>query len=678
MKKVFVLFLALGFGGMLTAQVRLSPELLWKIGRISDEQVSPDGSKVLFGITNYDLKENKGKRDLYIVEVGTGGGKAGLKSGVIRRLTETDDNEYNARWKPDGSKIGFLSAETGSMQLYEMNPDGSGRTQVSRFDQGISNFAYAPDGKHISFTMDVKLDQTVQDRYPDLPEANARIIDDLMYRHWNTWHDHAYSHVHFAKLENGRVGTPKDIMAGEPYDSPLNPFGGGEQITWDATGTTIVYACKKETGKAYSVSTNSDLYAYNISAGTTTNLTEGMLGYDMEATYSPDGSKMAWLSMERDGFESDKNRIFIMDTKSGKKTDLTEGWDQSAGHLSWSADSRTLYFTSAVNATYQIFKADVKKGDISQVTTGMHNFYSVAEAGDKLVGGMASMSYPKELYTVPKGGDVTTTKPSALTNVNAPILRGVEWGQVRKRMVKATDGKNMLTWVIYPPNFDPNKKYPTLLYCQGGPQSAVSQFFSFRWNFQLMAAKDYIIVAPNRRGLPSFGQEWNDQISGDWGGQAMKDYLSAIDDVAEESYVDEDKLGAVGASYGGYSVYYLAGIHDKRFKAFISHCGLFNLESWYATTEEMFFANWDIKGAPWDHPRPKSYEDFSPHKLVKNWDTPILVIHSEKDFRVPIGEGIQAFNSAQLRGIPSRFLYFPDEGHWVLGPQNGVLWHRVF
>ncbi len=648
------------------AQDRLSPELLWKLGRVSSPHVSPDGKWMVYGVKYFDLKENSGNRDLYLMS--TDGGDA-------KKITAFSGPEFNERWRPDGKKIGFLSTEGGSSQLWEMNPDGSDKRQLTSIDGDIDNFEYAPDMKHISFTMDVKLDKTPNDIYPDLEKADARIIDDLMYRHWDSWHDYKYRHLFIMDYQDGSVsGDPTDIMKDEKFDTPLNPFGGAEQIAWYADGSAIAYTCKKMTGKQYTVSTNSDIYSYQLASSKTTNLTSGMNGYDMDPVFSGDGKKMAWLSMEKEGFEADRNRIFVMDLASGKKEELTVGFDQSAGHIHWSKDDKKIFFTSPINATYQGYELDVASKKIRQLTKGTHNIYAIAEANGNVIATKASMMRPNELYKV----SLADGKETQLTFVNQSVYDKLKTGKVEKRMVKTTDGKDMLVWVIFPPNFDPNKKYPALLYCQGGPQSAVSQFFSYRWNFQLMAAHDYIIVAPNRRGLPSFGQAWNDQISGDWGGQAMKDYLSAIDAVKKESYVDENRLGAVGASFGGYSVYWLAGNHEKRFKAFISHCGLYNLESWYATTEEMFFANWDVKGAPWDKPLPVSYQKHSPHTYVGNWDTPILVIHGQRDYRVPLAEGMQAFNAAQLRGIPSRFLYFPDEGHWVLSPQNGVLWHRIF
>lgn len=639
---------------------RLTPEKLWELGRVSLDDVSPDGKTALYGVSYYKLAENKGNRDLYIVPV---------DGGTPKKITAFQGSEYNAQYRPDGEKIGFLHGG----HLWEMNPDGSDQRQVS--DIAMNGFAYSPTGNHVLYIDDVKLEKNVNEMYPDLPKAEARIIDNLMYRHWSEWHDYAYSHVFYVGYEDGGLsGTPVDIMEGEAYDSPLNPFGGMEEISWSADGRYIAYTCKKVSGKEYAESTNSDIYRYDLETQKTENLTKGMMGYDKAPVFSPDNKYMAWSSMERAGFESDRNRIFLYEMASGKKEELTKGLDRDANSPTWTADGSKLYFTSGEQATIQLFEMDLKKRKPRQVTDGIHNIYGFKIAGGNAVVDRVSMSAPAELYRV----ELASGTATQVTFTNKKMLSEITMGKVEKRMVKTTDGKDMLTWVIYPPHFDPNKKYPALLYCQGGPQSAVSQFFSYRWNFQLMAANDYIIVAPNRRGLPSFGREWNDQISGDWGGQAMKDYLSAIDDAKKESFVDEERIGAVGASYGGYSVYWLAGNHEKRFKCFISHCGLFNLESWYGTTEEMFFANWDIGGNYWQDKQPVSYQQHSPHKYVGNWDTPILVVHGEKDFRVPIGQGMEAFNTAQMQDIPSRFLYFPNEGHWVLSPQNGVLWHRVF
>jgi dipeptidyl aminopeptidase/acylaminoacyl peptidase len=657
----------------LAAQNNLTPENLWKLNRVYGEQVSPDGKAVIYAQKSYQLEEDKGTS--HLMKMSTDGSDT-------KMISDGKSSVYEAQWRPDGKKIGYLSTASGSTQLWEMNPDGSGATQITDFADGISNFKYSPDMKHISFTMDVKVEESLADKHADLPQATGKAYDNLMFRHWTQWHDYSYQHVFIATYAN-KIGDPiTDIMQGEAFDSPMMPFGGSEQIVWAPDGQSLVYVCKKKTGKDYAVSTNSELWQYDLSTKETKNLTDGHVGYDNEPVFSPDGNWLAWLSMARDGFESDKNMMWIRNMETGTQFPLAASLDQSFGNIVWSADAKTIYAISGVSATFQIFKLDLKKdgadklkiGAFSALTDGDHNINSISLAGGKIIGSMNTMSKPAELYA----WNIKTRAQTQLTHANDEMLAKMKMGKVEKRMIKTTDGKDMLTWVIYPPDFDPSKKYPTLLYCQGGPQSAVSQFFSYRWNFQLMAANDYIIVAPNRRGLPSFGQEWNDQISKDWGGQAMKDYLSAIDEVAKEPFVDNDKLGAVGASYGGYSVYYLAGIHDGRFKCFISHCGLFNLESWYASTEELFFANWDIGGPYWDPSLKDAYAKNSPHRMVDKWDTPIMVIHNELDFRVPLNQGLEAFTAAQLKGIPSKLLYYPDEGHWVLKPQNGVMWHREF
>jgi len=623
---------------------------------------------MFYNVRSYELEADKGSTTVYMMNVDGSDRKRIVRESI-----------FDVQWRPDGKKIGYLSSQSGSVQLWEMNPDGSEDRQVTDFAFDISNWHYAPDMKHISFTMEVQVEQTLAQKHSDLPLATGKSYDNLMFRHWTQWHDHAYSHVCIADYTDGAAGkTHIDIMEGEAFDAPLPPFGGGEQIAWATDGKSLVYVSKKKPGTEWATSTNSDIYQYDLTTKATKNLSPDNAGYDNDPSYSPDGSKLAWLSMRKDGFEADKNIIHILDLKTGKHVYTTESVDQTFGHAVWNSTGDKIYSLSPVDATYQIYEVSLNKDNtmksIRAVTSGIHNINSVAIAGKKLIGSKSTMSMPNELFV----WDIKTGKEAPLTTENKGMLDEMKMGKVEKRMIATTDGKEMLTWVIYPPDFDSSKKYPTLLYCQGGPQSAVSQFFSYRWNFQLMAANGYIIVAPNRRGLPSFGQKWNDDISKDWGGQAMKDYLSAIDEVAKEPFVDNDNLGAVGASYGGYSVYYLAGIHEGRFKTFISHCGLYNLESWYASTEELFFANWDIGGPYWEQPTPKSYNLFSPHKLVQNWDTPILVIHNELDFRVPLNQGLEAFTAAQLKGIPSKLLYYPDEGHWVLKPQNGVMWHREF
>ena len=653
------------------AQDKLEAETLWKLGRVSEPKVSPDGKLIVYNITRYDVDANKGNNDLWLIE---------SKGSEAKQLTNTPFSESNARWRPDGKKIGFLSSESGESQLWEMNPDGTGKTQISTIPGGIYNFNYSPTMKHIYFTQEIELDMSLKKRYPDLPKANALMYDELMMRHWNQWEDGAYSHVMYCTYENGKLGKPVDIMPNERFDAPTLPFGGEEQLAWSVDGKNIAYTCKKEVGAKYAVSTNTDIYIYNLVTGKTTNISVKNVGYDVEPRYSPDGKYIAWLSMERAGFEADKNRIMLMEIASGNISEITKDIDQSADNILWSKDSKTIYFTSAVDAVHQLYSytLSLKKDALRKITNGMSDLGSIDLSYDgkkyDIIATKVNMSSPTEIHRI----DLAKGNTYKLTKTNDSELEKIKFGKVEKRMVETTDGKEMLTWVIFPPDFDKNKKYPTLLYCQGGPQSTISQSFSYRWNFQLMAAKGYIVVAPNRRGLPSFGQEWNDQISGDWGGQAMKDLLAAIDDVSNEEYVDVTKRAAVGASYGGYSVYWLAGNHEKRFKSFIAHCGVFNLESMYGATEEIFFVNHDLGGPYWNDPKPKSYEEFSPHKFVNNWNTPILVIHNDKDFRVPLGEGLQAFSAAQLQGIKSRFLYFSDEGHWVTKPQNSLLWQREF
>ncbi len=620
----------------------------------------------MYGITRYDLAENKGNRDLFLIPV-TGG--------ESRNITSSKVSEYNGIFKPDGTKIAYLSSKSGSMQIFEANPDGSGVVQISDVNGDITGFSYSPSGNAILYTFRVKLDQTVNDIYPDLPKANARLETDLMYRHWDSWSDYSYSHIFIAPIVQGKMTEGIDIMKGERFDSPMLPWGGMEQIAWNPEGTMVAYTCKKMVGKAYSLSTNSDIFLYDIAKQNIKNISAGNLGYDQDPVFSPDGRKIVWRSMERDGFEADKDRIMIYQLENGKYEDYSIHFDQSSSNFVWSSDSRSLYFLSGQHGTTQIYTLNLSNKSIKPLTEGMHDYLSIILAGKEIIGARQSMLAPAELFKIDGSG---TEKQ--LTFTNTDLLKTVRSATVEGRWITTTDNKKMLVWIIYPPDFDPKRKYPAVLFCAGGPQSMVSQFFSYRWNFQLMAANDFIIVAPNRRGLPGFGQEWNDQISGDYGGQNMKDYLVAIDTVSKEPFVDSQKLGAVGASYGGFSVLWLAGHHEKRFKAFISHCGMFNLEDQYLTTEEMWFVNWDLGGPYWEKNNPKVAHSYanSPHNFVDKWDTPILIIEGENDFRIPYTQGMAAFNAAQLRGIPSKYLHFPDENHWVLKPQNSVLWQREF
>ena len=644
----------------------LTPQVLWSFGRVGGVQLSPDQSKILYTVSYYSIPENKSNTEIFVMNV-DGSDK--------QQITKTNTREGGARWMKDGDHIAFLSDESGSSQLWVMKEDGSKRKQITDREGGIIDFRFSPDEKKILFIADVSLKNKVVDKYADLPEATGRMADDLMYKHWDEWVT-AVPHPFVAEFDGEQISNEKDVMENEPYESPVKPSGGIEQLAWSPDGKVIAYASRKKTGKEYSVSTNTDIYFYDLSTGKTTNQTEGMMGYDLNPVFSPDGKWLAWESQERDGYESDKHRLFVMNVATGEKKDLSATFDQNSEALVWSHDSNLIYFVSVWHGVTQIYKADVSTGAITRITSGVHDYHSVAPAGDKLIGLKCSMSKPNEIYVI----NAKTGEEKEISFENKEILDQLKMGKVEERWISTTDNKQMHMWVVYPPQFDPNKKYPAILYCQGGPQSTVSQFWSYRWNLQTMAAAGYIVVAPNRRGLPGFGQEWLEQISGDYGGQNMQDYLSAIDVMAKEPFVDADHLGAVGASYGGFSVYWLAGHHQKRFKAFIAHAGIFNLEQQYLETEEMWFANWDMGGAYWDKQNAVAQRTFanSPHLFVDKWDTPILVTHGEKDYRILASQGMSAFNAAILRGIPAQLLIFPDENHWITKPQNGILWQRTF
>lgn len=644
----------------------LTPEVLWSFGRVGGVQLSPDQSKILYTVSYYSVPQNKSNAEIFVMKT-DGSEKV--------QITETSTREGGAKWMKDGQHIAFLSDESGSSQLWIMREDGSKRKQITNREGGIVDFAFSPDEKKLLFVADVSLKNKAVDKYPDLPEATGRIADDLMYKHWDEWVT-SVPHPFVADFDGEQISNEKDVMENEPYESPVKPSGGIEQLAWSPDGKIIAYASRKKTGKEYSVSTNTDIYFYDLSTGKSTNQTEGMMGYDLNPVFSPDGKWLAWESQERDGYESDKHRLFLMNVATGEKKDLSATFDQNSEALAWSHDSRSIYFVSVWHAVTQIYRADILTDTITPITKGVHDYQSVIPAGDKLIGMKCSMSKPNEIYII----DAKTGEEKEISFENKEILSQLEMGKVEERWINTTDNKQMHMWVVYPPHFDPDKKYPAILYCQGGPQSTVSQFWSYRWNLQTMAAAGYIIIAPNRRGLPGFGQEWLEQISGDYGGQNMQDYLSAIDAMAKEPFVDAAHLGAVGASYGGFSVYWLAGHHQKRFKAFIAHAGIFNLEQQYLETEEMWFANWDMGGAYWDKQNAVAQRTFanSPHLFVDKWDTPILVTHGEKDYRILASQGMSAFNAAILRGIPAKLLIFPDENHWITKPQNGILWQRTF
>ncbi len=662
----FILLLGLGlFSLTLSAQEIFSPEKLWQLNRLGGGELSPDKENILYTLTSYNMEDNKGNTDIYIFN---------LKERTSKQLTKTANSEFEVKWSPSGDIL-FLTAEAGSVQLFKIDKTGSSKNQLSNIENDVEGYVMSPQGDHVILLQSVKTEKTIHDIHPDLPKANARIENDLMYRHWNQWDDEYKTHLFLHKIIDDRVNSVgKDLLEGEAFDGVVPPFGGSEGVIFSNDGKFIYYTSKKLRGKEFALSTNSDIYRYELATGKTNNFTAEGLGYDNSPVMSPNSIKMSWLRMAQNGFEADKNIIQSHDLTSGKTASINLSMDLTVSTFLWEADGKSIVFTAPYRGVEQLFSHDLKTNVTTQLTTGRKNIVSFSLSDKIIVLGMQSMLDPTDLYVY----DRKTKKIESLTQVNSKEMAQITKPTIQERWIKTSDGKEMLTWVVFPPNFDPNKKYPTLLYCQGGPQSMVSQFFSYRWNLMLMASQGYIIVAPNRRGLPGFGQEWNDAISKDWGGQAMRDYLVAIDEVSKESYVDKDKRGAVGASYGGYSVYYLAGIHDNRFKTFIAHCGLFNLESWYGTTEELFFANWDIGGPYWEPKNKELYAKNSPHKMVKNWNTPIMVIHGGMDFRVPEGEGMQAFQAAQLMGLKSRYLYFPTEGHWVQKPQNGMLWQREF
>lgn len=645
----------------------LSPELLLSMARVGDAALSPNGKTVVYALSQPSVKDNNSRSELYTVNM----------DGTARtQITATKSNEYAPQWIEGGARIAFMSNETGSMQLFSMRPDGSDKKQITDIEGGIEGFRFSPDGKQIAFVHQIKYGKTTKDLYPDLDKATGRVINQLMYKHWDEWVE-TIPHIFVASLGNEPIKEGKDILEGEPYEAPMKPHSGIEDFAWSPDSKSIAYASRKKEGLAYTLSTNSDIYLYDLASGKTRNLTEGMMGYDTHPTFSPDGRYIAWISMEHDGYESDLKRLFVQDLKTGTKSFLTDAFEYDVDAMQWRADNKGLYFLSCVKAEKNIFEVDVRTHKVRQITSGQHNYVSLQVEAGQMLAGRQSMLVPTDLYQV----NIKTGEAKAITQENAALLASLDGSPtVEKRWIKTTDGGNMLTWVVYPPHFDKSKQYPALLYCQGGPQSTISQYFSYRWNARLMAEQGYIVIMPNRHGVPSFGKKWNEQISGDYSGQNIQDYLVAVDTLKKEPFINPKAIGAVGASYGGYSVYYLAGHHEGRFSAFVAHAGIFNLEMQYMTTEEMWFANWDMGGAPWDKDNKTAQRTFanSPHKAVGAWDTPILITHGEKDFRIMAEQGQAAFNAAQMRGIPSQMLIYPDENHWILRPQNSLLWQRTF
>lgn len=668
MKKNILVSIIMLITTPLIAQQKLSAEKLWQLGRVSGDVINKKKNEVIYSVNSVNIEENKGNKNTFAIS---------LKNGNPKQINTENESITIVNIYQD--KLIYLKND----QLWSCSLDYTKHKQLTNLKGGIENPKISPDGKHILFTKETLVVKTeAKDIYNDLPKANAYVFNDLNYRHWDTWEEGKFSHIYIADFENGQLLNLKDIMENEPYDSPQKPFGGTEDVIWSPDSKSILYVAKKKFGKAYATSTNTDIYRYDLLTQKTTNITDGMQGYDTHPSFNKDGSFLAWTSMAEDGYESDKNDIYILDLKTEKKYNLTKDWDETVSGFIWGEDGKSIFFNAYYKGTQQLYTINTEKGfnltsvnDIKQLTEGQWDINAIlGQIGNLLVVSKTDMNHSAELYTL----NIKNGKLNQLTHVNDSEYKNIAKSKVEERWIKTTDGKSMLAWVIYPPDFDSSKKYPALLYCQGGPQSAVSQFYSVRWNFQLMAAQGYIVVAPNRRGLPGFGVEWNRQISGDWGGQAMKDYLAAIDEISKESFVDKNRLGCVGASYGGYSVYMLAGIHQNRFKTFIAHNGLFDLRSWYGTTEELFFANKDVGGAYWQESVPKAYRDFNPSEYINKWNTPILIFQGGRDYRVPIEQGLQAYQAAQLKGIKSRLVYFPDENHWVLKAQNGIVWQREF
>ena len=675
---------------------RMTPEALWAMGRIGSFNLSLGGKEAVYSVSYYSVKQNKSHSVLYTLN---------LADGTSRQLTTSVKSEAAPVYIHGGSHIVFLSSESGSSQLWMMNADGTGRRQISRAATDVADFLFSPDEKQVILVMEVPQHHSIEPPEADLPEATGMVINDLMYKHWDTYVT-AVPHPFVAPFDGERVGEAFDLLEGEPYECPMLPFGGVEQLAWSPDSKQVAYTCRKKVGKAYAISTDSDIFLYDLATKQVRNLckpadyvapeveadrslqhqavnrpaTDCNMGYDQNPQFSPDGRYVAWSSMERDGYESDRTRLCVLDLQTGEKRYVTEQFESGVNEFCWAPDSKTLYFTGVWHGKTQVYRTDLK-GQHVALTNDVADYVllGLSADGKTLYTKRHSMSQADEVYALQLGKKQAEVRQ--LTCENEHFYDNLAFGKVEERWVKTVDGKDMLCWVIYPPHFDPTKKYPALLFCEGGPQSPVSQFWSYRWNFQIMAANDYIIIAPNRRGLPGFGMEWLEEISGDYSGLCMQDYLSAIDDLAREPYVDRDRLGAVGASFGGYSVYWLAGNHEGRFKAFIAHDGIYNTQQQYVETEELWFPNWDMGSAPWKRAADGQVQKVfstSPHLYVDRWDTPILCIHGQRDFRIEYTQAESAFTAARMRGLDAQLLLFPDENHWVLKPQNGVLWQRTF
>ncbi|MBW3521295.1 S9 family peptidase [Chryseobacterium sp. NKUCC03_KSP] len=649
--------LALAAPFLMNAQQLMTPEILWTLKKVGVQAVSPDHSSLIYKVGQVDLKTEKTKNENYFLNViNNQSSKIDLGK---KALVQWDKNGLYAQ---EGDKI-YLSKD-------------SGKTWTEFYTIGeADNIVISPDGKKIAFSKQVLVEKLMgKDKYADTPKTTAQVYTDLNHRHWDYFNEGKYNHV-FVVNTSSSVDAAKDLLEGKTWDSPQRPFGGAEDLVFSPDSSQLLYVTKPKSGKEYSTSTNTDIFAFDLASATTKNLTEGMMGYDVNPKFSPDGKWLLWQSMEHEGYEADKNDIVVMDWKTGAKSNMTGSWDESVtGTMFWSSDSKSIFFNAAFRGTVQLFSVDLKNAKVSQITKGNFDVNDIFAQGKRsLLVSKTDINHGAELFSV----DLKNGELSQVTDVNKDTYAKLAQGKSELKMVKTSDGKEMGVWFHYPPNFDPNKKYPTLLYCQGGPQSGLTQFFSTRWNFALMAANGYVVVAPNRRGMPGWGTKWNEEISRDWGGQPMRDYLAATDYAKTLPYVDAERVAAVGASYGGYSVFMLAGIHENRFKTFIAHDGLFDMKSWYLTTEELWFANWDL-GSPWEKPLPKAYTEFNPSNFVEKWNKPIMIIQGGIDFRVPYEQGQEAFQSAKLRGLKSKLVYFPNENHWVLHPQNGLVWQREF
>lgn len=645
----------------------LTPEVLSAFARVNEPVVSPDGKTIIFTVGYESIENNNSSSDIY---------RMNIDGTELKRLTNTQSSESNLQWINEGKNFAYLAKdeETGKTQIFTSAPDGTKVMRLSNVPEGVLCFKISPDGNKVVYASPIKADTVSKELFKGLDKTTGRLVDDLMYKHWDEWVTD-YPHPFVADISDGALGKAVDIMEGEPYECPMKPFGGAEAFAWSPDSKSLVYTSRKLKGKDYAFSTDSNLYFYSLETKKTECLTEGMEGYDTNPAFSPDGSTLAWLSMATPKYESDKKRLMVLDMKTRQQRELTENWDYWPEGFEWRNDGKSIVFHGYYQGTEPIFNINVETCKIDTLATGLWDYSAVNSVGaDKVIAIRHNMENPNEICLV-AGNDVKN-----ITSFNKELLAQLSPIRVEKRMVPTTDGKEMLTWVILPPNFDPNKKYPAILYCQGGPQSAVSQFWSYRWNFRIMAANGYVIIAPNRRGLPGFGTEWCRQISGDYGGQNMKDYLAAVDDVKKEPWIDAEHIGAVGASYGGFSVYWLAGHHEGRFAALIAHAGIFNVEAQYLETEEMWFADFDLGGPFWDKSNAIAQRSFanSPHLFINNWTAPILVTVGELDYRILASQGMMAFNAAKMHGLEAEMLVFPDENHWILKPQNAVLWQRVF